>query len=120
MAGTSYTEAERALGQRFLDVMDVSTADGVSMGRAMRAAMESPRERHGPEGNEGYCRCGAFVADRDFAVHAARELVAKHRAWLVFEDGDVGDLCRCSCGEQGYDFRQGREWYALHVARLLG
>ena len=36
-----YTDAERALGQKFLDVMDVSTADGISMGRAIRAALAS-------------------------------------------------------------------------------
>lgn len=40
-----------------------------------------------------------------------------HWPTLVFEDGD-GDLCRCDCGEQGYDFKQGREWFAAHLSHL--
>lgn len=38
-----------------------------------------------------------------------------HWPTLVFE-ADDGDLCRCDCGEQGYDFQQGRKWFAEHLA----
>ena len=52
----------------------------------------------------------------------AAELRAKallgHWPELVFVDGD-GDLCRCSCGEQGFDFAHGREWFAGHLSALL-
>ena len=44
-------------------------------------------------------------------------LTADHWPTLVFTDGD-GDLVRCSCGEQGFDFKQGREWFAKHIAAL--
>jgi hypothetical protein len=38
-----------------------------------------------------------------------------HWPTLVFQAED-GDLCRCDCGEQGFDFKQGREWFAAHIA----
>lgn len=37
-----------------------------------------------------------------------------HRARLVLED-EHGDFIRCDCGEQGYDFDQGRVWYIGHL-----
>jgi hypothetical protein len=47
-----------------------------------------------------------------------REVLLTHTFILVFRD-EVGDLGRCSCGEQGFDFKDGREWYANHVLALL-
>lgn len=38
----------------------------------------------------------------------------KHSMELIFED-EHGDLVRCSCGEQGFDFEQGREWFRIHL-----
>lgn len=52
-------------------------------------------------------------------VYAPITAETAHWPTLVFEDGDVGDLVRCDCGEQGYDWRQGREWFAKHMAGTL-
>lgn len=38
-----------------------------------------------------------------------------HRATVVFRDADAGDLIRCLCGEQGYDFVGGLEWFPEHI-----
>lgn len=45
-------------------------------------------------------------------------LTAEHRFSLVVED-EIGDLFRCSCGAQDWDFAQGEEAYARHLATTL-
>jgi hypothetical protein len=50
----------------------------------------------------------------DMPRDALARALEEHWPTLVFEEGD-GDLCRCSCGEQGFDFKQGREWFAAHL-----
>ena len=48
-------------------------------------------------------------------VERLATVLVAHVFTLVFEDGD-GDFARCSCRERGWDFKQGREWYAAHLA----
>lgn len=62
--------------------------------------------------------CQKQTDAHDTALLKAKRLLYKeHEFTLVFEDGD-GDLARCSCGEQGYDFSQGEEWWAKHTAEV--
>jgi hypothetical protein len=42
--------------------------------------------------------------------------LSKHRFSLIFED-EYGDFWRCSCGEQGFDFEQGKEGFREHLKK---
>lgn len=79
-------------------------------------------------GFEALCvTCGQwFIAKIDLSrkYEAERQrlaidpkLMEEHRFSLVFEDGD-GDLFRCSCGFQSFDFKQGQEAYTHHLVSL--
>lgn len=46
-----------------------------------------------------------------------RAALFDHRPTLVMED-ETGDLLRCTCGFQEFDFAQGKEAFAKHLAAL--
>lgn len=74
-----------------------------------RTGLNNPKRlRHGDHGKP---------SDKE-ARHGRRRMgeapPTEHRFDLVFED-EHGDLARCSCGEQGFDFNKGIDWFAEHI-----
>lgn len=41
--------------------------------------------------------------------------MSDHALTLVFRDAEAGDLGRCDCGAQGFDYNDGRDWFAEHM-----
>lgn len=137
------TEAGRAMladwGAQFLNGLDRHTiteairaieaesraAEGAAAPAYREALREAVRATVGPWFDEGYDNgrlnadvlANRILAAVDGATPAPPAVRKRHQFTLVHETGE-GDLGRCSCGESGYDFAQGREWFAGHLAAV--